>query len=231
MKAPLTLPDNAVALQSFEPLRVDYSAPEASGRIGGVQAGFPLWRGVWSLTRMEIDTSDEWRAFSANIRGAIRRFLGRDYARPYPKAYPDGFAGMTRAGGGSFDGTATSWSESTNSDDDQTVTLNGLPANFAMGLGDYIGFSWTATETSVAGLTWHAVVRVIEAKTGNGSGVLANVKVEPPISDAIPASATAYLNEPKCVMALVTDQSDLQPIDVLKSIQGGTFVGIQDIRE
>lgn len=231
MKAPLSMPNEAVALQYFRPLRVDYQAPEASGRIGGVQAGFPLWRGVWSLTRMEIETSDAWLAFMDNLRGATRRFLGRDYARPYPSQYPDGFAGMSRAGGGSFDGTATSWSESVNSDDDQTVTLNGLPANFVMKIGDYIGFSWTATDTSVAGLTWHALVRVIEAKTANGSGVLSAIKVEPPISSAVPGSATAYLNEPKCVMALVLDQSELDPIDVLKSVQGGTITGIQDIRE
>ena len=230
MKAPIALPDEAVAIQYFEPERVDYLSPEAGGRLNGVQSGVPLWRGVWSLTRMTPENSNLWRAFFAQIRGQTRRFLGRDYERPFPSAYPDGFAGMTRAGGGSFDGTASTWSESVNSDGDQLVGATGLPANFALSVGDYVGFTWTATETSVAGLSWHALVRVVEAKAANGSGVLSNLLVEPPIPSAVPSDAILYFNEPKCVMALSLDGSQLEPMDTLRTIQGGTITGVQDIR-
>lgn len=229
MKAPLTMPVRGAARQQFEPQRVDYSAPEAGGRIGGVQAGFPLWFGIWTLTDMTPAKSDEWRAFFLQLRGAIRRFLGTDRERPYPKAHSAGFAGMTRAGGGSFDGTASSWSESINGDGDSAVTLHGMPAGLVLGQGDYIGFSYTATEAAVSGLPWHALVRVVVGGTADGSGVL-TVTSEPPVPAAVPGSATAYLNEPKCVMVLVSEQSSLDAISRRGAIHGGTVVGVQDLR-
>lgn len=222
MKAPLTMPDLYIVAQQFELQRVDYAAPEASGRLGGVQAGQPLWSATYTLGRMPIENSDEWRAFVTALRGATRRFLARDIARSYPREYPDGF-------GGSFDGTVTSWSETITGDGDSQVTLHGLSAGLVLSQGDYIGFRWTATETGVAGLTWHAPVRVTTGGTADGSGVV-TVTSEPPIPSAVPGGATAYLNEPKCVMAMDSSQSNLGALDVLLSIQGGQIVAVQDIR-
>jgi hypothetical protein len=230
MKAPLAMPVRGAAKQQFEIQRVDFLSPEASGRIGGVQAGFPLWAGTWTLTDMLPAKSDEWRAFISQLRGATRRFLGRDRQRPYPRAYRSGFSGMTRAGGGSFDGTATSWSQSVNSDGDQLVTINGLPASFVLNTGDYVGYSWTATDAEVAGLTWYALVRAVETKTANGSGVISNITVEPPVPSAVPGSATLTLDNPKCVMVIVADQSNLEAIDHRGAIRGGQISGVQDIR-
>lgn len=222
------MPIPRVAMQEFEIQRVDYLSPEANGRIGGVQAGFPLWAAVYTLADMEPAESDVWRAWMANMRGATRRFLGRDLSRIYPLEYPDGFAGMTRHGGGAFDGTATSWSENINSDDDAELTLNGLPSALILSQGDYIGFTWTATDDGVAGLTWHAVVRVVEGATA-AAGVV-TVTTEPPLPSAVPAGAVAYLNEPKCVMALEIGQSSLGAIDRRYAIRGGQIVGVQDLR-
>jgi hypothetical protein len=119
VKAPLTMPARSVGRQRFELQRQDYAAPEASGRIGGVQAGFPLWSGVWTLAEMRPEKSDEWRAFLAQIRGATRRFYGRDLKRPYPKPRTRaGLPGLTRAGGGAFDGSAAAWSETITTDGD-----------------------------------------------------------------------------------------------------------------
>lgn len=229
MKAPLTPPSSGASQQQFDILRVDYQSAEASGRIGGVQAGFPLWKLVWTLGNMGRDRTDAWRAFIDQVRGATRRFLAWDLGRPYPKAYLTGFAGMIRAGGGSFDGTATSWSESITADGDSQVTLHGLPVGFVMGQGDYIGFRWTAIETSVSGLTWHAPVRVVTGGAADGSGNL-TVTSEPPIPLAVPNTAVAYLDHPKAVMALVTDQSNLGPIDRTLGIRSGSIVGLQDLR-
>jgi hypothetical protein len=229
MKAPLAMPTHCFNRQQFEPQRVDYSAPEASGRIGGVQAGFPLWAGVWTLAEMHPSKSDELRAFLTRLRGASRRFLGHDQKRTLPKAYPAGFSGMTRAAGGSFDGTLTSWSEAIDADGDSAVTLNGLPAAFVLSQGDYIGFHYVATDAGVAGLTWHAPVRVVTGGTADGSGVL-TVTSEPPIPSAVPPGAIAYLDTPKCVMVLVTDQSNLGAIDRREAIRGGQIAAVQDIR-
>jgi hypothetical protein len=230
VKAPIAMPSAGIGTQLFELQRVDYMAPEGGGRINGVQAGFPLWSGVWTITNATGDRADSLRAFMTQLRGATRRFLGRDLLRRYPKAYPDGFAGMTKAGGGSFTGAATTWSENIDSDEDSQVSLTNLPAGFVLGVGDYIGFSWTATEASVAGLTWRAMVRVVVGGTANGSGNV-TVTCEPPIPAAVPDTATAYLNEPSCVMALITEQSSLNSLDPAAIMRaGGQIVGIQDIR-
>jgi hypothetical protein len=229
VKAPLTMPTHCFNRQQFEVQRVDFSAPEASGRMGGVQSGTPRWAGVWTMPDMLPSKSDEIRAFVADLRGQTRRFLAHDQKRTLPKTYPGGFGGMTRAGGGAFDGAATSWSESINGAGDSALTLNGMPAAFALVTGDYIGFRYTATETSVAGLTWHALVRVLVGAVANGSGVL-TVTVNPPLPLAVPGGAVAYLDTPKCVMVLLPEQSNLEAIDRREAIRGGQIAGVQDIR-
>jgi hypothetical protein len=154
MKAPIEMPTTYVAQQQFELQRVDYGAPEANGRIGGVQAGFPLWGAVYTLTRMPISDSDLWRAFVTGLRGATRRFIGRDLARQYPKLYPTGFGAF-----GAFTGTAASWSQSVNSDGDCALTLHlgAAAAGLVLSVGDGIDFRYNATETAIAGIAWRAL--------------------------------------------------------------------------
>lgn len=228
-KPPLDMPASGSALQAFEPQRVDYGSPEASGRIGGVQAGFPLWLGVWTLGTIGPRKSDEWRAFMLRLRGATRRFLGRDMGRPYPLAHITGFARMTVLGGAPFTGAASGWSEALTGDGDSELTLDGLPPGLILSVGDYVGFKWTATEASVAGLLWQAAVRVVEGGMADSSGSITVVS-EPPLSPAIPGSALAHLDKPAVVMAQVTDQSKLEAIDRRLAVRGGTLTGIQDIR-
>jgi hypothetical protein len=220
------MPTMYVALQQFELQRIDYSAPEASGRVAGVQAGFPLWGAVWTLGRMPQENSDEWRAWVAGQRGATRRFIGRDLARQYPREYPDGFGAFS-----GFTGAASSWSEAINSDGDSRLTLHlgASAAGLILSQGDGIDFRYNATETAIAGLAWRAFVRVVTGATANGSGDI-TVTVEPPVPSAVPGSAVAHIDEPGCTMALVTDQTSLQAVDRLYSITGGQITGVQDIR-
>lgn len=223
MKAPGEMPDMYVGLQEFEPERIDYGAPEAGGRVTGVQAGFPLWRAVWTLGRMTLEYSDIWRAWLAGMRGATRRFIGRDIARQLPKAYLE--TGMP----GGFDGECSDWSETINADDDAELTLSGLPVGFVLSLGDYVDFRWSATEDSIEGLPWRAIVRVTEGGTANGSGI-ATVIVEPPVPTAVPDSAVAHVSETGCVMTLILEDTALQAVDPLKAILGGQITAIQDLR-
>lgn len=229
MKPPLEMPTDFYSQVEFDILRVDYSAPEGSGRQGGVQAGFPLFYAVYTLDVVGPDETDEIIAFKDQARGQTRRFLGRDLTRPYPKAYPRGFAGMTRPDASPFDGTATAWSEAINADGDSLVTLEGLPAGFELGKRDYIGFHWVATSADIAGLTWHACVRVNVVGIADGDGTV-TVTCNPPIPDAVPAGAVAYLNQPACVMVLVSDQTKLGPIGKRLALQSGQLGGLQDIR-
>lgn len=231
MKAPLTPPSSGASLQEFEIQRIDYAAAEAGGRVGGVQAGFPLWQATWTIGKLGEDKSDEWRSFDAELRGATRRFYACDKRRPYPKAHLGGFARMTRVGGTPFDGSATSWSQAIDSDGDCIVTLHGLPAGLVMSTGDYVGFKWSATDDPVAGLPWCTVARVVRGGGGmaDATGTL-TLMIEPPIPPAVPGTATAHLDNPQCVMTKITDQSKLNPIDRRGAITGGTVVAIQDLR-
>lgn len=232
MKAPLVMPTSGMSQQSFEPQRIDYSAPEAGGRIGGVQAGFPLWFATWTVGTIGAAKSDEIRSFLAELRGAIRWFYGGDLARPYPKQYRDGFSGMTRFNGSAFDGSATSWSQSVDSNADQLLTLHGLPSGFVMGTLDYVGFKWTATDDEVAGLEWRALVRVVRGGGGTAdSGGSLTVKVEPAIPSCVPVYAVAHLDNPSCVMKQVVAQTSLDPVDRRLAVRGGTIVAVQDLRK
>lgn len=219
---PLEFPGTGAALQSFEIERVDYDAPEAGGRSGGVQAGFPRWRAVWSIGRIGARRSDLWRAWLARMRGGQRRFLAGDLARPYPLAHINGFAGMTRAGGGAFDGTATDWSETINADNESEVTLEGMSADLVLSNGDYIGFRW---ETE--GDDRFAMVRVVVPAEADAGGEITVIS-EPPIPSVVPGDAEAYLAEPCCAMKLMAD-TKLDSIDRRLAVRGGTISAIQEL--
>jgi hypothetical protein len=231
VKPPIEMPTNGIAQQLFDLQRNDFAAPEASGRIGGVQAGLPLWIAEYTVGRVGAAKSDQLRAFMLSLRGATRRFLARDQSRPFPKAHIHGFAGMVRAGGSTpFTGDCTAWAETIDGDDDSQLQLSGLPAGLTLSVCDMVGFRWTTTDPSLAGLTWHAPVQVVVGGTANSSGVV-TVTVEPPVPLGVPNSAIAYLNGPAAVMTLVTDRSKLEAIDRRLAVRGGAIVGIQDIRE
>lgn len=223
---PLSPPLLGPASEYFEIERVDHQSAQTGGRVSGVTAGFPLWRGRWSLSRsLSRLTSEEWRAFVSSLRGGQRAFFGYDYGRPYPLSAPNGFAGLTRAGGGSFDGTATSWS--VNADRD-VVTLNGLPANFKLNVGDYGMWRWTGDAIPGAGTARRSLGRAVETLTANGSGVVA-ITMEPPLPTLVPGGAVFDLARPCCVMRLDTSQTQLgEKARVLRI--DGTIAGVQDLR-
>ncbi len=205
----------------FEAPPVDFGSPETSGRLGAVQAGFPVWQAVFPIAAsIGAAKSDEVRAWLASLDGAKRQFYGADPSRPLPLLYPAGFTGLTRAGGGSFDGTATSWSVDTAG---EVVTLNGLPASFRLSIGDYVGFIWTTDGEPRRGLA-----RCQEAVTANGSGVAA-VTVRPALSSAISDDATATLDHPTCLMRIDVGQTKLGGMGRRLAISG-TIYANQDLR-
>lgn len=229
----LTLPQTAVGMPqiSFEPQRVDYAAPEASGRQGGVQAGWPLWLARFEFDRTEPRGADEVRAFFARLRGRLRRFYCWDVSRPFPLLYPNGFGSMVRAGTSTpFTGPATSWSQAINSDGDALVTLNGLPAGLQISIGDYIGFRWDAAGEGAGNMMRRTVARAVLPSTSTGAGQ-AQVTVEPPINTAlVPAGAIAHLDNPRCVMQLIPEESQPGVITTGAWMSGGSITAIQDLR-
>jgi hypothetical protein len=114
----LEMPASGAAMQEFEPQRVDYAAPESGGRLGGVQAGFPLWLAVWTWGTIGARRSDllpaglilsvgdycdfRWTATSDDVAGMTWRDLVRVTADPDGISGDNGFVAMADA-----DGTVT----------------------------------------------------------------------------------------------------------------------------
>lgn len=228
----LDLPDtpSGIARVRFEPQRVDYAAPQASGKQGGVQAGWPLWAANFELDPSDPESADLWRAFFARLRGRIRRFYCGEPTRPFPLACPAGFAGMTRAGGGVFDGSASGWAQAINADGDAEISLAGLPADLVLNIGDYVGFKWDATGAAAGSYERRTMARLVLPAQASAAGDV-TVTVEPPIDTrVVPAGAIAHLDNPVCVMQLVPDNSSLGPIGQGSQLGGGAIVAIQDLR-
>lgn len=219
---PRDMPTGGVAGQKFEPQRVDFLSPEAGGHIGGVSAGFPRWAMTLALGPMGEDDGDAWHAFIPALNGQARTFYAWDLSRPYPKAYPGGFAGMTRGGGGAFpsDGAVSSWSIS---GDREGLTLGGLPANFALSLRDMIGFRWTTS-----GAQRRHAVRVSEAAAGSSGGAV-TVSITPPLPVLVPPGATVYLERPSVIMRQLVDQTSLSERDANHDTTGAV-AALQDLR-
>lgn len=218
---PLTLPSDFASDQAFEPERDDYLSPENSGRLGAVQAGSTLWRGVWTIsTALGVTRAEAVRAFLAALDGPQQLFYGFDQARPLPLLYPSGFAGLVRPDSSAFDGTATSWSIDGTG---KVLTLSGLPVGFQLSIGDYVGFSWTTSSQPRRDL-----VRAVEAVTANGSGV-AVVTVRKELDAAVPGGAVATLNRPNCLMRLDPAATQLAPMQRRKAISG-TISALQEIK-
>lgn len=221
---------SGIAGVSFEPQRIDYAAPQASGRQGGVQAGWPLWGARFDIDRSDPEAADIWRAFFARLRGRIRRFYGYDTTRRRPLAHRFDLLTLTRAGGGAFNGAATSWSQSIDANGEATITLNGLPAGLTLSLGDYIGLKWDAAGAVIGSYERRTMARAVLPAVANSSGQ-AVVTVEPPLNTAlVPAGAIAHLDNPVCVMQLVPDSSQLGPIVEAGVLSGATVIAVQDLR-
>lgn len=229
----LTQPDtpSGIARVKFEIARVDYGAPEASGRQGGVQAGWPLWTARFELDRVDPVSGDLWQAFFDRMRGRIRRFYALDPTRRFPLAYQFGFAGLVRAATTTpFTGPATSWSQAIDSAGDARITLNGLPAGLQISVGDYIGFRWDAAGAGTGNMQRRTLSRAVEAATANASGQ-AVVLAEPPINTAlVPAGAIAHLDNPACVMQLVPEETEIGPIGAGGIRSGAGILAVQDLR-
>lgn len=205
--------------------RVDLQSPVVGGPAPGVSLGLPRWTLALTLGDADAAETAEWSAWIDSLRGTQRAFFGRDLTRPFPRSCPNGFAGLTRAGGGAFDGTATSWS--VNADRD-VVTLSGLPAALALTHRDGIMWRWTGAALPGRGSARRALSRCVEPVAASGGGSVA-FAIEPPLPAFVPGGAIADLAEPCCVMVQTPDSPGLGELDALHSASG-SLKAIQDLR-
>lgn len=184
------------ASQAFELQHQVTTAPERGGRIVSVELGPARWVGSWTTNRLGRAEFNALRSWLSSLRSASRLFYGADRLHRWPLAYPAGFTGLNRAGGGAFDGTATGWSvDGTRS----TLTLTGLPVGFSVAAGDYVGMTWSTTK--------RALVRSLETVLANGSGT-AVFDIEPSMPLVVAGGAVASFAAPTCLMRLEPGATD-----------------------
>lgn len=170
-------------------------APEQGGETPAARMGMPRWTAQFQTGKLTARKLGDVRAWLDSLGDGLFEFYAHDPARPYPLAYPHGFAGMDRAGGGAFDGTFSTWSV-----DAETRTLlsgAGLPAALEFNAGDMAAFEW------INGGPRRFLVRLLEARTANEDGEIVDVPFTPALPAFVPADAALNLAEPSCIMKLI----------------------------
>lgn len=221
---PRTLPAS-MAAQGFRIQRNDLTSPENSGRIGGVQSGWPRWSGQWTVGTTRHDVSDAIEAWIDSLRGAQKHFLGRDLRRPFPLAHIGGFRRMLTVAGAPFHGACSGWSQAVDGAGSTLLTLHGLPSGLTLGPIDYVGFRWDAAGASAGSWDRRALVRVLAGGVANAGGDL-TVTIEPALPPWVPADAQAHLDSPACLMKLTKD-TQIADVDRRLRIRGTKIVGVQ----
>lgn len=190
---PRDMPCPTPGAVTFAPMRhvaravSGYSVPQVA-ELAPMQ-----WRGLWSFQVREAQFA-EWAAWLASLRGGLKTFKGRP-RRKWPRAYPRGFGGMTKATGGAFGGSGVVSTISPTRDD---VTLTGLPSLFVLQPNDYF---------SVPAGTRQHLHRVIAGGTASAGGLL-TVTCEPPLRPNVVVGAPALLDAPWCDMVLAAEPSE-----------------------
>ncbi|QTL01909.1 hypothetical protein J5J86_13950 [Aquabacter sp. L1I39] len=145
----------------------------SSGALQAAEVDEPLWRAsfvseplVWSERRL-------WEAWERTLRGGIGTFLAYDWVGSYPLQYGAAVLDLTRAGGGSYNGTATFVSCTAT-----TLTLSGLPNGYQAKTGDRLSFAWNN------GRAYHEVAEDAVASSGGALTVTVEPYVRAPYVDA-----------------------------------------------
>lgn len=175
--------------------RVDYVAQlngqPASGasQMQAMEASEPWWWADFHTRPLYQSERRQMRAWERSFKGVMRTFLAYDPDAQYPITYPLGFAGMTRFGGGAFDGTATITGVSAGA-----ISLSTLPPSFVVKAGDRLHILQSGR---------YMYLEVVEDKTGTSGGVLATLLVEPPILTTLFTTAgVANFAQPLCRMII-----------------------------
>ncbi|MBA5779500.1 hypothetical protein H2509_20410 [Stappia sp. F7233] len=154
------------------------------GGLQVVERGEARWRVEVTFGVMQRPDYQKVRAWWLSLQGGMREFLLHDPAHPRPIIYRTGFAGMTRHGGGAFDGDA-----SVTALTPTALTISGLPTAFDLKAGDYVGLS----EGGKRGL--HMITEDATAAAG-----VVTVTVEPFVRTNIFTTAAAvHFDKPKAI--------------------------------
>lgn len=156
--SPVLFPDIGVAGVDMMPDPRTTATETAGGDDFVSMRGIPKWRLAIETHKMERAEFQRLSAWWNGQYGGVNSFLISHPERPFPLAYRNGFAGMEKAAGGAFDGTGVVNALAANS-----ITVQGLPADFMLTEGDPVGL----VEGGKYGL-----YEVAANVTGNVSGIV-----------------------------------------------------------
>ncbi len=194
---PRALPATRFARSNFQLQRYNSVNLIEGGATEGFDVADPRWRGLFLSRPVAEPDIGVWEAWGESLDGVMKRFLGYDTKRPFPRSYPNGFAGVNRAGGGAFDGTATVTALTAS-----TIGLSGLPANMPLKVGDVVSLVQSAK---------YGRFRILEDVTGSAGGV-ATVTVRPfVLTNIFTTAAQANFDKPKAEMIVEPGSWDISP--------------------
>jgi len=208
---PQPLPLDFCGAVNFAPQRVDYTAPETSGKSGGVQAGFPRWLGMWTVGTISRRKSDELCAFVDARRGAQRLFYGYEVGREIPRFHQGGIP---------FTATPGDWSQAVADDGTVMLTLEDVMPGMVISHRDYVGFKWDGWK--------RALVRSIGLAVAQADRTI-TFPIEPSVPTLVPEDATATLSRPDCLMKLDPQQTQIGDTGRKLAIVSGKIVGLQEL--
>jgi hypothetical protein len=146
--------------------------PLRSGQIERIEVGEPRWSVTYTSVTMFNAAYRDACSWWDSLQGGMKTFLAVPPDGRFPIAFPAGFTGVNRAGGGAFDGTSRLAGFGATNDllTFGSATGQSLPANFTLANGDYIGLSYQNR---------YSLHRVIEARTASAGGVMTQIQVTP----------------------------------------------------
>lgn len=199
------------ATDTMRLIRTEAASMLASGATQAIQLAPPRWRCDYTTKPLSMAERRPWRAWLDSLNGALRTFLGHSPLQVWPGAYPGGFAGLDRASGGAFDGTAQASAVSATG-----ISIVGLPAGFVLGAGDLVGLVQNGK---------YGLYRIMEAVVAAGNGT-ASVTLSPAVNTSLFAiGATVNFARPVCEMIL--DPATAPDASAELSRKPVTFTGIQ----
>lgn len=178
------------ASSDFRLARLTHKTPFRGGHGQVAEYGDAFW--AVEYTTVPLDRSEvlQLRAWVDDLQDGMQKFLASDPARPFPRDYPNGFAGLTKQAAGSppFTGTLPVTSLAVAN----RIRCGEAPAGFQLRRGDYVGLS----EGNHRGL-----YRIAGDEQETATGQL-DCWVEPAVPSFFTTAAIANFASPPC-LALV----------------------------
>jgi hypothetical protein len=190
--AVLTLPELTFAEFDMRPVNTRVSNAMLGRSTETADFGTPYWR-LYAAQAAELTNShiDDVSAFFAEASKGGNVFACHDYYRKRPRAYGSTPLSGTKAGGGSFTGSAVLDTVT----DSRTIVVSGLPASFAVNRGCLVEINKSSTVRSLH--------MAMADATANGSGVV-TLTIDFPLNTTVftAANSTIQFEKPSCLMLL-----------------------------